>query len=433
MSLLDDIREKLRSYDLWPRLNRLSVLATPTNEVNTELVLTCQTLLCEELLNSSCTGFYKAHRNHKCFENVDKALLIAWEQRTDQDVKSEIVDLDAKLVHAKTTTIKETIRQAHLELGNIYRKWGKLEESLKNFLKVREYCANPAQQVEICFRIISVSFDLNLFANVKQFLGKVLDLSADVAVRTKAMWIELSLLTMYGDFALVADRVPALVDTLPDQALGFLTASDIAMYGTLSILATKNRASISKIFTSSNLFQKHYLILQPLLRTVLHDAATGNFRNIFRDIHSLIPILSVDPITKDIFGTLVSAVEQQQMLQFLLPYEVLPLQQIMDNFNADLGKVETTISELIMKTLLVAKIDLEKGILMKVHQDSASRLIDETQALTTGHIQAMEKSFIHLGILQLLGQESRSRRVTASTATENAMDKTDNSMDISVL
>lgn len=110
-----------------------------------------------------------------------------WIQGTDAKLREEYSVADNELRSATSVMIKESIRQAMLQIINIYLRWGKLEDAQKELLRSRDFCSSPSQHITLHLQLVSVAIHLGHVINAINFVHKVNDLTADpeVTSRTK--------------------------------------------------------------------------------------------------------------------------------------------------------------------------------------------------------------------------------------------------------
>lgn len=390
----EEVLSRVRGYEPWQKLSALSLIALSGNASKDDV----RSIMAEELLKGECTGFLKAHTNDNTFSSQQLGDLIVWEQNVDSQLSVESSGLESKLLNAKSSTIKEAIRQCHIDLGNLLRRWGRLDDSYKQYLKARDFCSTPQHQVDCCFRLIAVSFDLQNFQSARSFASKIFDISTDHIVRSKAAAFEGILHTMAGHFRTANESFLSIGCNLDD--LGTIQLADLALCGGLCILATSNRADILKMFSSSNIFIKQILLNQPALRTLIFEYANGNYCNCVSFLEQAQPILQSNLFLREIYPQLVKAIHEKLLFQYLQPYEVVAINDVSASLQVTGDFVERVVASLITKKLLVAKIDLEKQVIMKSTINVSAKIIEEALLLTSSHVFAVEKNFIHSSMLR---------------------------------
>jgi COP9 signalosome complex subunit 1 len=427
MSSKEDLLSSLQGYDTWQRLTALLMIMN--NDSATRDI--AQSILFEELLRENCTGFLKAHTNDGTFTSNQLSELVPWEQRVDQHLSPESSGLESRLLNAKSSTIKEAIRQCHIDFGDFLRRWGKLDDSSKQYLKARDFCSTPQHQVECCFRLISINFEMQNYQAARSFTSKIFDISTDHTVRSKASAFEGILQTMAGHFRSATESFLSIGHQLDDQSLGTVLLSDVALCGGLCILATSNRADILKTFSSSNTFIKHILLHQPALRSMILEYANGKFSNCISFVESLQSTkMKSNIFLREISQSILKAISEKVVFQYLLPYEVISMDDVATSLQVSGEFVEKFVAILINKKLLVAKIDLEKRVIIKSSVNVAAKIVEEALQLTSSHVFAVERNFIHSSMLRQSmsnteggsGKSSNKRMAESGLSSADAME-----------
>lgn len=60
--------------------------------------------------------------------------------------------LDADLVAARATQSKDAVRAAHCALADLWASQGAVNEAMKGYMRMREFCTLPDHVLDMCIR-----------------------------------------------------------------------------------------------------------------------------------------------------------------------------------------------------------------------------------------------------------------------------------------
>ena len=83
-----------------------------------------------------------------------------WTRKAHQERRRGMAAAEANLSHAKSSSIKESIRRAHVEMGNLLVEHGELIEAVKCYQRTRDYFGKPEHSVETYTKIAICHIDL---------------------------------------------------------------------------------------------------------------------------------------------------------------------------------------------------------------------------------------------------------------------------------
>ncbi|KAL3310480.1 hypothetical protein Ciccas_010954 [Cichlidogyrus casuarinus] len=96
----------------------------------------------------------------------------AWMETTRRKYTVQIEQLDTDLKNFKANAIKESIRRASDELGELYLSNGQLNNAYRCFTRSRDYCTSPYQELMMCLNVIKVAIFQNTWSCVNANVNK---------------------------------------------------------------------------------------------------------------------------------------------------------------------------------------------------------------------------------------------------------------------
>lgn len=90
--------------------------------------------------------------NYQGIEPLDQH----WVDQTKKKNRQDIDKLEEELRTYKSNHIKESIRMAYMDLGDIYLLMGDYQSAVKSFNRGKDYCTTPKHNMETCMKLIHV-------------------------------------------------------------------------------------------------------------------------------------------------------------------------------------------------------------------------------------------------------------------------------------
>ena len=109
-----------------------------------------------------------------------------WSRQMDLENQNERKRLDEGLTSSKASSLKESIRLAHNDLGDYYYNIGDLKEAFQCYAKSREYGTSVKHTLALCVNSIRVALELNSMAQVLLYANKGLAILKNVDQQSAA-------------------------------------------------------------------------------------------------------------------------------------------------------------------------------------------------------------------------------------------------------
>lgn len=281
-----------------------------------------------------------------CQSVTDEASCVldeAWVQGVDQWASKQLDKLRQDLDENKQIENKEVSRQGHNDLGDFFYERGRLQQARGEYIKTRDYCTQPAHNVEMCLKVIVVSIEATYYSHVEShFL--IADAVPDIdrhspqlaKIRACAGLASLCC-TDYAAAAAHLLRVatsPAeeRVANLQREFGDVLALEDVVVYAALCALATLPRHELHRCVLAKAEFRA-LLELVPDVREMVVDFYHTRYTRCLQIMDRLRAELMLDmhlAAGKNHVDTLYTMIRRRAIVQYVAPF-----------LTTDLGKMET--------------------------------------------------------------------------------------------
>eukprot|EP01111_Echinosteliopsis_oligospora_P002599 TRINITY_DN138_c0_g1_i2.p1 TRINITY_DN138_c0_g1~~TRINITY_DN138_c0_g1_i2.p1 ORF type:complete len:494 (-),score=153.65 TRINITY_DN138_c0_g1_i2:105-1424(-) len=298
----------------------------------------------------------------------------AWIDSTDKKAVQQLERLEIDLNNHKANLIKENIRVGHNELGELYYKRGDLNNSLKCFVRARDYCSNSKHILQMCFNVIRVSIEMNNFAHVSNYVGKAEQTSAESA--EPAVQSRLRVCSGLANLENKKYKAAALKFLEANFNLGdfnyVLAPQDVAIYGALTALATFDRSELKKKVIDNQVF-RNYSELVPEVREMIHDFYGSKYASCLAHLEKLKGDLLLDIHLHDHVESLYQKIRSKALIQYFSPFVSVDLNTMAAAFSTSVSGIEKELAKLIMDGSIQARIDSHNKRLYARHTDQRSQ------------------------------------------------------------
>lgn len=279
-----------------------------------------------------------------------------------------------------------------MELGDHYYDTGDFPNATKSYNRARDYCTTPKQVTEISLRLIKTGIAQHNWISVNGQVNKILTStlkSEDKATLRPTLNAVQGLAQLrmgqYEDAARSFLHTPAAYATSPlpkDQTAGILfqkeimTAHDLAVYGTLTALATLKRADLQNLALDSNKSFRSFLELEPQMRKAISLFVNGKYAACLEILARHRADWLCDPYLQQHVEILIRRVRQECVVLFFQPFSCVTLDEMAQTFGGKGGMaeqsgdqvvdIEAELVDMIQRRVLNARIDLVKRVLTNV-------------------------------------------------------------------
>ena len=336
-------------YDGYTKLQRLLLVAEKCENLQED----AYRLLLIELKKGSNTSLYT-----KLFTQVgvslgfNEGLDNNWIEMTEKREMMRLERLESELMSAKTTMIKESIRIAYNDIGDLYYERGNLTEALKSYLRTRDYCSLPKHYSEMCVRVASVTLDLGQYKNVMNYINKAETGIGEELLHAKLKSITALVMLTDGYYK---DAAKLFIDIECDSVSsgeGFssiIAAEDIAIYGTLCCLAGGfDRVEQRKLLLENSNF-KAFLEFTPELRIMIQNYFSGKYGDCLEYLESIKSQLLLDIYLQKHATALLTTIKERIILQYFSPYSVVDMHRMSSTLKVSVENLEKDLASLIRR------------------------------------------------------------------------------------
>jgi COP9 signalosome complex subunit 1 len=391
-----DIASYTCRYDGYTKLARLQFIAKRCKNLQEEAYRT----LMNELKKGSNTQFYS-----RLCETIgdslgpDFTLDVDWIEKTERKSSQKIERIEAELLAAKTTMVKESIRLGYNDLGDFHYERGNLDEALKSYIRTRDYCTMPRHNAEMCIRVINVSIDLLQIRNVSNYVSKAGNAITEPVFRSKLKAAAGLVAIAEGQYKLAARNFLEVEPDLSESFSTVIAAEDVAMYGTLCSLATLDRPSVRKALIEAPNF-KCFLELTPEIKLLVQNFLSGKYGECLLFLDTIKPQLLLDIHLSKHAERLVAEILERMILLYFSPYSVVDMNKMAAAFSMDLARLEKLVAGLISKDRVSARIDSQKKTIHRRQHDVRSIAINKVLNLSQKNLNEVKRGVLRLSVMQ---------------------------------
>ena len=304
------------------------------------------------------------------------------------------------------------------DLGQHYHRIGDLNAASKAFGRMRDYCTASSQIASMHFKNIVVAVDsknwLSVQSNVQRL--QTLQFRPEDEPKAKAKMnaaLGLSQLAM-GAYEAAATTFMNTDPSLGDSYKEVISPNDVAVYGGLCALATRDRNDLITNVLENKDFRS-YLELEPQVRRAITFFCSSKFRSLFDILEAYTPDFLLDIHLQKHVNQLLTRIRVKAMQQYIIPYSRVTLANMAQIFAPGQsaatpgGRTDIAspfVSEVISYIkdgVLDARIDMEKGVLATKQADPRAELhrnvLDSVKEyVDTAHLQLLRVEVLNAGL-----------------------------------
>ena len=341
-----------------------------------------------------------------------------WIEITSVKANNRMESLLAEFKRQKDEAVKESIRRALEDVFHQFVQMGNLQEALKLYGRgMREYCTAPHQIIQMLINWINVTVyaeqwpklfillpqadrainEMMERENVATASGSAPNIQAQqqqsalaaAGLRNQREFVFTSkakVLAVYGlahlqdkNYKTAAEKFMTVdLDVLNYPQL--LSASDVAVYGTICALATFNRAELKEKVLGSPLFRKS-LESEPKLIELLQKFCKSQFGTCLDILNDLRDQLLLNIYLASHINTLYSLIRQSAIVQYFETYLTSDINQMAIEFRTSTEQLESELIALIEKGQLKARIDSYNKVLHAKFSDNRTEIYERVMKM----------------------------------------------------
>jgi len=287
------------------------------------------------------------------------------------------------------------------DLGTHYYTIGDLNNALKAYSRMRDYCTTPAHIASTAFRIIAVSIEQRNWLAVSAQVVKIQNLQMkpdDNARSLPKTWAALGLHQMSSrDYRMAATSFLRCNSSLGDNYNDVVTSNDIAVYGGLCALASMSRSELqTKVLENTNF--RNFLELEPHVRRAIAFFCASKYSQCLDILESYRADYLLDIYLQPLIPDIYKKIRTKSIIQYFQPFSKVTLDSMAKMFGrrsdsndpADESTAKQEFFEEIIALIeagkLDARIDLEHETLVALEHDpraeAQKEALDMVEAFT---------------------------------------------------
>ncbi|BGP38266.1 hypothetical protein JCM10450v2_002208 [Rhodotorula kratochvilovae] len=330
-------------------------------------------------------------------EQVDRD----WLDRTKKEAQNGLDKLEIELKGYMTNLIKESIRMGHRDLARFQYRTGDLAGAVRSYTKSREFCTTAQHVLEMCLGVIEVALDMANYAFVRNYVVKAesalegAQAAANSTGKGKAAPVNLpgmvapaqdpleaakererksvhERLTVAGGVAHLGsgayDKAAYAFTDVGAEALAsgpghFIPPADIALYATLTGLATFSRPALrTRVLENPGL--RPFLDLEPYLREIARAFYDSRFKVGLELLQKYEARFYLDMHLAPHVDALLLAIKQRALQSYFTPFASVSLSRMAIAFGWPEDAMRGAVVDLIQRGAMKARIDQAAGVLV---------------------------------------------------------------------
>ena len=331
-------------------------------------------------------------------DDEEKEFVENWSSQMHLENQNEKKRLDEGLTSSKASSLKESIRLAHNDLGDYYYNIGNLKEAFTCYQKSREYGTSVKHTLALCMNSIRVALELNNMSQVLLYANKGLAILKNVdqmnaSENEKKMTQKPSIIQQAGGgieglgvggeskeeqnltrakftcaaalaylhfdkYTEAAKHFTSLKTEIGNSYTEVVSQQDVAVYGGLCALATFDREQLKKHIVHENVTFRDMLSTVPEMRDIIEDFWNSRYPQCLSKLDLIKKELLLDIHIGKHVHKLFSLIRQKALIQYTKPFSALSLTTMASAFNCDsVETLEKEIADLITRDKIRARID----------------------------------------------------------------------------
>lgn len=390
------------NYTGHAKIDRLLFISkAPTGQ---DLELQALKLAVDELKNTDNTALYRDIINRiSTRSGPEYSYDSAWVDDIDRRFIQKQETLDSELTVARSTLVKESIREGHARFGDLLYSRGEIVEAFRQYLRTRDYCTTPQQTVEMCINVVKCALEMKNYLHVNTYVQKAEAFptgAIDPEALGKLRAAQGVAYLAQGKYEPAAKSFTSLPADLGSSFANVLSAGDVATYGTLCALATMDRREVSLRVVNSGTFRDLLNQAPVEVRDAANDYFGSRYGTALMALERLRPVLMLDPYMADHVEALLSAVRAQAVTQYTRPFTTLDLVAMASAFHTDEASLEQELVTLIASKQISGRIDTHSKALLSHKEDARSATYRAAITAAEHYLRSTKTMLLRAGMMR---------------------------------
>lgn len=330
-----------------------------------------------------------------------------WIDQTTKHASTLLEKLDIDLKNYKNNSIKESIRRGLDDLGSHYLNMGDLNNALKYYSRARDYCTSPKHIVNMCLNVIKVCVYSNNWSHVLTYVNKA-DATGDFNEKdrdsyTQVVFAKLRCVAGLANLSMGKYKIAAKsflqvsVDHCDFPEL--LSASNVAVYGSLCALATFTRTELQNSVVNSSSF-KMLLELEPTIREIVFAFSKSQYGKCLRMLQDARDNGLLDIYLSQHLDALYSQIRSRALVQYFSPYKLADMHRMASAFNCSVNQLEDELMPLILDGQIQARIDSQNKVLHARDDDERRLTFERTLQVGQEYLHRSKALILRNAVIQ---------------------------------
>lgn len=291
---------------------------------------------------------------------------LQWIGIATKQAETLLEKLNNDLKGFKNSSIKECIRRGYDDLGSHYLNMGDLNNALKNYGKVRDYCSSARHIVNMCLNVIKVCVYLGNWTHVLTYVNKAensgLFNEKDQAHILTKLRCSAGLANLgIGKYKAAAkDFLQATSDNCDFPEL--VSANNITIYGSLCALATFTREELKDQVINCSTF-KLLMEMEPNIREILLAFYKSHYSRCLELLEIIRQNALLDIYLSPHIDAICKKIRYRGLVQYFSPYRLADMHRMASTFNCSVAELEDELMPLILDGQIAGRIDSQNKVL----------------------------------------------------------------------
>ena len=306
------------------------------------------------------------------------------------------------------------------DLGNHYYSIGDLNNAVKAYSRMRDYCTLPAHIASTSFRMIQVAIEQGNWLAVQSQVHKIrnLQMKTDDAARnqpkTQAAMGLYQMCT--GEYHDAATSFLATDASLTDTYNEVLSSNDVAVYGGLCALASMDRHELqTKVLENASF--RNFLELEPHVRRAISFFCSSKYAQCLDILEAYRADYLLDIYLQPHVPNIYRRIRTKSIVQYFTPFSRVTLDAMTETFGTTATPhqvepasqsngatnqsqpIEDELISLIEKGILDAKIDLEARVLVAKESNVRADVHAEAQEMVKAYIREARMRLLRINAI----------------------------------
>jgi len=389
-----DLEAYIGNYVGFTRLKRLHFIASHNDKLRPDALRLAR----DEVKRRGNTALYTelSALDAEAFPRDD-----VWFEAVHKKAAQTLEKLEADLTTHKTSLVKENIRMGHNDLGEFHSECGDFPQSLKSFVRTRDYCTTSKHTVSMCLNVIKVSIHMANFTHVANYVTKAESTpdASDALLMAKLKVASGLTLLDSKKYKLAARK---FLEVSAEFGSGFneiVSAQDVALYGGVCALASFDRQELRTRVIDNAAFRS-FLELFPDVRELVHDFYGSRYASCLSYLDKMRPDLVLDLHLHAHLNTLYDDIRSKALIQYFSPFMTVDLTRMAAAFNREVMDLEKELAKLIMAGMIPARIDSQNKVLYARHADQRHATFKKALQMGEEYMRETQALLLRLNLLR---------------------------------